>query len=481
MSVAPTEIISEDPTRISRAPSDVLRLGVGVVLLLGVTIIGALFDNEIVEFTADLLRGLDRFPAWSVGTAAVLAQLAGIAVLLLVVVVVVRCRSVLLVGGLVGAAVGAALLASLLTRVVDAEAPRITDLEPLAAAGRSGRATAIGLAALTGVVSATAPWASRRWRQLGWAGVILLAAVLFATAPVALSTGIALLCGWVAGTAAVVLTGSPSHRPTGAAISAGLAAVGVPLARLEQVSLDARGSTPYFGTATDGTSLFVKALGADERSADLMFRAYRRLQRHDLGDERAFSTLRRAVEHEALVALSARGVGVRTPRLVAFATAEPNGFVLAYEAIAGRSLDRVAPDDMSDALLDGVWAQLAILRHHRIAHRDLRLANVFVADDGLLWMIDFGFSELAASDLLLANDLAEALASSSIVVGPRRATAAAVRALGPEAVATALDRLQLPMLSGATRTALQSEPGALDALRADVQVQTRTSLDGVRA
>ena len=33
-------------------------------------------------------------------------------------------------------------------------------------------------------------------------------------------------------------------------------------------------------------------------------------------------------------------------------------------------------------------------------------------------MIDFGFSELAASDLLLANDVAELVASSSVVVGP---------------------------------------------------------------
>ncbi len=55
--------------------------------------------------------------------------------------------------------------------------------------------------------------------------------------------------------------------------------------------------------ARDGTALFVKALGDDERSADVMFRVYRRLQPRDLGDEKAFSTLRRAVEHEALVAL----------------------------------------------------------------------------------------------------------------------------------------------------------------------------------
>ena len=92
------------------------------------------------------------------------------------------------------------------------------------------------------------------------------------------------------------------------------------------------------------------------------------------------------------------------------------------------------------------------MRAHRIAHRDLRLANVFLADDGEAWIIDFGFSELAASDALLATDLAELLASSTTQVGAERAVAAGLAAVGPDAIVTALDRLQLPMLSGATRT-----------------------------
>ena len=115
---------------------------------------------------------------------------------------------------------------------------------------------------------------------------------------------------------------------------------------------------PYFGVAEDGQKLFVKALGEDQRSADLLFRIYRKLGRRDLGDERPFSSLRRTVEHEALVALAARDVGILTPRLVAFATAEPNGFVLAYESVDGRSLDRVEPDEVTDEVLAGVWAQI---------------------------------------------------------------------------------------------------------------------------
>ena len=76
--------------------------------------------------------------------------------------------------------------------------------------------------------------------------------------------------------------------------------------------MDARSSTPYFGEAEDGSSLFIKVLGRDERSADLMFRVYRFLRLKDVGDQGPFTSLQRMVEHEALVALYANDSGVLT-------------------------------------------------------------------------------------------------------------------------------------------------------------------------
>jgi undecaprenyl-diphosphatase len=249
------------------------------------------------------------------------------------------------------------------------------------------------------------------------------------------------------------------------AVVSGLAGVGLGLQRLERAGVDARGSTPYFGVGTDGGNLFVKALAEDERSADVLFRLYRRINPRDLGDEKPFNTLRRTVEHEALVALAARDLGVRTPRFRAFAAVEPNGYVLAYDAIDGKSLDRLDPDDITDDVLAACWNLVGQLRRHRVAHRDLRLANVFLADDGEAWLIDFGFSELAASDLLLATDVAELIASSSIPAGAERAVAHAVATVDPETLERSLRRLRLWALSGATRTALKARPGALDELR----------------
>ena len=108
------------------------------------------------------------------------------------------------------------------------------------------------------------------------------------------------------------------------------------------------------------------------------------------------------------------------------------------------------------------------LRSHRVAHRDLRLANIFLAADGEAWLIDFGFSELVASDLLLSTDLAELVASSALQVGSERAVARAADAVGEDTLRTALPRLHPWALSGATRTALKGRPGLLDDVRARI-------------
>ena len=82
-----------------------------------------------------------------------------------------------------------------------------------------------------------------------------------------------------------------------------------------------------------------------------------------------------------------------------------------------------------------------------------------------MWIIDFGFAELAASDLLLATDLAEAVASLSLKIGPVRAARQAVDELGADAAATALARLDPAYLSGATRAGLRARPELLSQLR----------------
>ena len=446
------------------APTDVLRLIVAAVVLLVTVVLGALFHDGITEFLSDLLRGLDRLPEWFVTGLVLLAELLALVLVGGGLAVALWRREWRYLATIVLAVAVAIVLFLILQPLTDGGRATVTDLNrSLTPVDPEDLPSSV--AVITAIVTAAAPWVSRRWRRLGWTMVILVAVVWFIGSPIEFDVVIALLCGWFAGALAVAALGAPSMRPSIEAIQAGLAAVGVELRELHRADVDARGSSPYFGTTVDGTPLFVKALGEDERSADLMFRTYRRIMPRDLGDEKADASLRRTVEHEALVALAVRDLGVRTPRFVAFAQADPNGFVLAYEQIAGKSFDRVPLEQMTDDALGGIWDQLALMRRHRVAHRDLRLANVFLGDDGQSWIIDFGFSELAASDLLLRTDVAELLASSTTVIGPERAIAVAASVVGPDALVDAASRLQLGTLSGATRTAMKASPGLLEDLR----------------
>ena len=213
-------------------------------------------------------------------------------------------------------------------------------------------------------------------------------------------------------------------------------------------------------------------LGESERAADLMYRLYRFLRLKDVGDDRPFSSLRRTVEHEALVSLVARDVGVRTPRMRGVVRVGVDSMLLAYDRIDGASIDAVPQDVVTDAVMAAVFEQVALLRRHRIAHRDLRRANIFVDADGATWLIDFGFSELAVDDGLLDAEVAQVLAALAVVAGPTRPVTVAVNVLGRDAVASALPRLQLQALSGATRAALRERKGLLADLQHEVQRQT---------
>jgi len=451
----------------ARSPADVLRLVVAAVAVVLLLVLEWLFGDALVGFASDLMSGLHALPQWIVDVVVGATRVISIAVLVGGLLwTIVRSGIRMLVTVAVGVAFAIVLVALLgnVPDVVDGASgvDLSSGLGPLTAVTFP---SVFGIAAMAGALTSAAPWLARRWRRWGWIAVLGLAITRFLAASTSFDSLKSVLLGWLGGAAALVVLGAPSRRATAAGLMRSLAAVGLPLASLEAAGVDARGSTPYFGAGPDGSRYFVKALGQDQRSADLLFRLYRGIQRKDLGDERPFSSLRRAVEHEAFVALAARDLGTRTPRIRGFAVAAPNTFVLAYDAVAGRSLDRLEPAQITDEVLREIWLQIAHLRAHRIAHRDLRLANLFLADDGLVWMIDFGFSEIAASDLLLATDVAELVASSSVVVGPERATTHALATVDADTLGRVYDRLQPWALSGATRTALKERAGLLDDLR----------------
>ena len=143
--------------------------------------------------------------------------------------------------------------------------------------------------------------------------------------------------GWLIGSLVVLAAGAPQRNPSADDVVRGLDEAGVHLKSMKRAGVDARGSTPYFGVDIDGNGLFIKVLGADERDADLLFRVYRWFRLSGVGDERPFSSLRRTVEHEALVSMTAERSGLVTPPVRAVVELPDRSMALVYKRIDGHS------------------------------------------------------------------------------------------------------------------------------------------------
>ncbi|MEA2057593.1 MAG: hypothetical protein U9O63_02635, partial [Actinomycetota bacterium] len=460
-----------------RSPSDALRLMVALAVTLFGLILALGAPDTLIGLEGDLIRAVNKAPDNIEIVVLGLIQIVALAFPLFVIIVfMVRRRWLRLAMVLLGAVTAGTAVWALDRHLIDRiAAPAFR--EAIEFEGWVADAAFPNSPYLAGVVAALVvmnPWISRRWRRAGWVTLwAFVIARLLSGVNLPVDMMIALGLGWAVGTAVLLLFGAPNRTATGPEIVEALRRAGLPPAWIKAASVDARGSTPYFAKDVDGTPLFVKVLTGEERSADLMFRTYRGVRLKNVGDERSFSSLRRTVEHEALVTLAASAADVRTPRLRAMAQVgdDEDSLLLAYERLDGASLDSVPDEALTDDVLRGIWSQVAVLRKHRIAHRDLRLANVFLDDNAEPWIIDFGFSEIAATDVLLNNDVAELVLSSSLKVGPERAVAAGVDVLGRDAVAAAAPRMQPLALSGATRSALKGTDD-LDRVRSEVERQT---------
>jgi glycosyltransferase 2 family protein len=461
----------QSPASYQRSPVDMLRLLVAAAAFLLCLALAVAAENTMVGAEADLLQLVDRVPPPPAVFLVGLAQLLALATPLVLVTAALVLRRFRLAVLLLAVPVAAALLEGALGSRLDHRPPppleRALDTRAWVA-GAAFPSTAWICGAAAAVVVAS-PWLTRGVRRVAWGLVGVFALTRMVTGhevPVDVLAAIAL--GAAAGSAGLLLVGRPSLRPGGPQLLGALARSGLAVASLERAGVDARGSTPYLARLADGRRLFVKALGQDERDADVLFRAWRRLRLQNVGDELPSSTLRRAVEHEALVSLKATDAGVRTPHLVTVAAVGELAMVLAYDAVDGRSLDEADPGAVTDDVLRGIWEQVAGLRRQRIAHRDLRLANVLLDSGGRPWLIDFGFAELAATGDMLDEDAAELLCSTYTKVGAERAVAAAVGVLGPGPLTAALRYVQPAALSTATRKAVNAVPGRDKPLQAEI-------------
>jgi undecaprenyl-diphosphatase len=444
-----------------RSPVDVLRLIVSVALVVAGVFVANIFDASFLGLRDDGATLLEGLPAWvrqvpaTVMAVAVVSSIVG--TLLWALATTRFRRFVMLLTGAVLAAGSSIAVGEVIYGLVDGPVRAAFDNPPdgwrFGLAGDRVRPGDPVLAAAVAVLGVSTSWLRRsltRRLALVVVGYAVVSSLMAGVPALGLLSDVGL--GLAVASALLLAFGRHDLAPNEQEVRDALESIGVEVRELGHFDTGVPGSAAWVGTSVSGQRIFAKALGRDERSAALMFRAYRWFRLRKTGDHHPFVSLRRAVEHEAMVSLQARALGVRTPRILGVTDAGVDGMVLAYDALEGRSADQV--EAITDETLDSIWRMVSLLHSKRIAHQDLRLANIFLDQNNEPWIVDFGFSELAATDQELGTDTAELLASTMAVVGVDRAVRAAHVTSGVEELSRALPWLQPLALSAATRDAI---------------------------
>ena len=452
------------PSSRYRHPGDVIRLIAGGVLLLVSLVASAAARRWLLGSAAPVAGGVGSGPD-TVLTGIV--QVACVAAAALVVAATLWHRRFrLLLGLAAGAVLAAGVTAGVLVLLGGRHPAALTDHLArgswLASAAFPGP---LVFAAATAVIVAASPWLSRPWRRTAWLTLLLIVVVRLVTGTaLPMELLLAFATGLTVGAAVLVAFGVPDRRIGADGIAEALRAAGLPAESVWPADVVSKGSRPFAAAGADGQRWFIKALGSDQRDADLLYRAYRAVRLRNVGDTRPALSLFQAVEQQALAGVMAERAGVTVPRVDRLIRAGDTA-LLVMEWVDGTPLEQLPAGQISDDLLVRLWTDADRLHKAGIAHRSLRAANVLVGQDGQPTIVDFSFSELSATRRQMDLDVAELLASLAALTGEDRAVSTGVKVLGAEGVAAAVPLLQPLALSAGTRRAVKRQDGLLTRTR----------------
>ncbi len=469
----PAPDVEPRPVR-GRHPADAARIVVAVAVLALLLGLGAAFSEGSRSTTVDLVRLFDHLPKvvlqFLVGGLQVLAVAAP---LTLIGVLALRRAWETLASSALAAAV-AALVVALLGRALDDYVPRVV-LDRQGAGSWVGGAAFPSAAYLAGAAAVTVVVGAAlggRWRRALWWIVAVFAVSRVVTATqVPMNVGVALCLGVIAASAVLLAVGRTSVPLSTAEIVELLEAHGI-ASTLRPLERGRRRAEVFLGSDAAGGPLLVKVFDTDERDRAFLLRSWQRLRVRGIDDTVRRRGARSSAERAALATVLAGGSGARTPEVVAVATGGPELAVLVERPLAGRRLCDLTAAEVSESALGDLWRQVAGLQRRRIAHRWLDATHVLVDDLGRVAVDDFRWAETDADDRQLAADVATLLASTALVVGPERAVAAALSAVGPDVLAAAVPLLQPLALTPTVRAASRGEPTLLSDVRDEVARRT---------
>jgi undecaprenyl-diphosphatase len=331
-----------------------------------------------------------------------------------------------------------------------------------------------GHAAVAALLATVAsPYLKKSWSRTAWILVWIVAlSRLYVGAHLPLDVIAGLTMGWVFGSLLNLLLGTPGKPVPRKALRQKLIEAGFSTNELADAHVDARGSAPLTTETPDGQKLFIKVIDNEHRNADVLYKAWRYFTLREVEDEAPFSTAKHLVEHEAYLYDQATKAGVKAPSVYLAVPITAKAAALVAQRIDGVTLDRYE-GSVTPVLLDRIWKELAKMQSARIAHRDLRSANVMIDSRGQPWLIDFSFAVQAASARHMTTDIVELLVSLSLSANPAKVVRSAINVLGTARVKDAYPYLQSAALTSVTRRQAKAKVGLLEEVRRQVRKQTK--------
>jgi uncharacterized membrane protein YbhN (UPF0104 family) len=322
------------------------------------------------------------------------------------------------------------------------------------------------IAMLAAVLTVSGPWLPARWRRRWW--MLLLAFVpihLVVSAIVPARSLLGLAVGWFVGALVVLVVGTPALEvPLDGAVRA-MAGCGFAVSALSVVRPGGRG--PLILSAASQHPAVIELYGPHQRSGGALRQLWGKLMLRGTETAPLHASMRRAVEHRALMGIAIGELGLANTSTIAVTTLERGWTLYAHKLARGISINECR----TTTPVTRVWESLRRLRDHQISHGDLRGKEITVTD-GTVQFGGYGSAEYGATEAQLRSDIVQLLVTTSALYDAKSAVAAAIDALGKNTVLRASRRLTKSAVPSRIRRSVRGARAVIAEARAEVMRQT---------
>ncbi len=454
---------------LTRRTNDIIRVVLSAVFLAVVITSSLITRNEWVA----LERSVSEIVAVLTPTQANLVYLAyGVAILALPFVILVSlivARQWKLLGAYVAAAAIAGLALSITNAGIAAPKWHFDLSERLDSLPSQFVDDPRWIAMLAAVLTVSGPWLPARWRRWWWA--LLLAFVpihLVISAVVPARSLFGLAVGWFVGALVVLVVGTPGlDVPLEGAVRA-MARRGCVVYELKVLRPTGAGPLIMQAACEDKqTTTVMEMYGPHQRGGGVLVQLWRKLRFRDRETAPLHASLRRAVEHRALMAIAIGQLKVANISTIAVATLERSWTLYAHTPVRGTPIG-----DCTAAIpVSRVWESLGELHDCQISHGDLRASEITV-DETVLFG-GFDSAEYGATEAQLRSDIAQLLVTTTHLYDAPSAVRAAIDAFGKDTVLSASRRLTKAAVPSPIRQSVRDPKAVISAARDEVMSQTR--------